>query len=161
MKYVSTRGGVSPVRFKDAVMMGLASDGGLMVPSAVPDVRAKLPNWARLTYPELAFEVIRVFSDDINEDVLKRMTEESYSGFGHADVAPLRGVGSLHVLELFHGPTLAFKDFALQFLGELFSHILLERGQTLNILGATSGDTGSAAIHACLLYTSPSPRDRG
>ena len=148
MKYVSTRGGVSPVRFKDAVMMGLASDGGLMVPYAVPDVRAKLPNWARLTYPELAFEVIRVFSDDINEDVLKRMTEESYSGFGHADVAPLRGVGSLHVLELFHGPTLAFKDFALQFLGELFSHILLERGQTLNILGATSGDTGSAAIHA-------------
>lgn len=148
MKYVSTRGGVSPVRFKDAVMMGLASDGGLMVPYAVPDVRAKLPNWARLTYPELAFEVIRVFSDDINEDVLKRMTEESYSGFGHADVAPLRGVGSLHVLELFHGPTLAFKDFALQFLGELFSHILLERRQTLNILGATSGDTGSAAIHA-------------
>ncbi len=148
MEYVSTRGGVSPVRFKDAVMMGLASDGGLMVPYAVPDVRAKLPNWARLTYPELAFEVIRVFSDDINEDVLKRMTEESYSGFGHADVAPLRGVGSLHVLELFHGPTLAFKDFALQFLGELFSHILLERGQTLNILGATSGDTGSAAIHA-------------
>ena len=128
--------------------MGLASDGGLMVPYAVPDVRAKLPNWARLTYPELAFEVIRVFSDDINEDVLKRMTEESYSGFGHADVAPLRSVGSLHVLELFHGPTLAFKDFALQFLGELFSHILLERGQTLNILGATSGDTGSAAIHA-------------
>ena len=148
MKYVSTRGGVSPVRFKDAVMMGLASDGGLMVPDAVPDVRAKLPNWSRLTYPELAFEVIRVFSDDINEDVLKRMTEESYAGFGHADVAPLRGVGSLHVLELFHGPTLAFKDFALQFLGELFSHILLERGQTLNILGATSGDTGSAAIHA-------------
>ena len=148
MKYVSTRGGVSPVRFKDAVMMGLASDGGLMVPYVVPDVRAKLPNWARLTYPELAFEVIRVFSDDINEDVLKRMTEESYSGFGHADVAPLRGVGSLHVLELFHGPTLAFKDFALQFLGELFSHILLERRQTLNILGATSGDTGSAAIHA-------------
>ena len=148
MKYVSTRGGVSPVRFKDAVMMGLASDGGLMVPEAVPDVSAKLQNWSHLTYPELAFEVIRVFSDDINEDVLKRMTEESYAGFGHADVAPLRGVGSLHVLELFHGPTLAFKDFALQFLGELFSHILLERGQTLNILGATSGDTGSAAIHA-------------
>ena len=148
MKYVSTRGGVSPVRFKDAVMMGLASDGGLMVPDVVPDVSAKLQNWSRLTYPELAFEVIRVFSDDINEDVLKRMTEESYSGFGHADVAPLRDVGSLHVLELFHGPTLAFKDFALQFLGELFSHILLERGQTLNILGATSGDTGSAAIHA-------------
>ena len=148
MKYVSTRGGVSPVRFKDAVMMGLASDGGLMVPDAVPDVSAKLQNWSRLTYPELAFEVIRVFSDDINEDVLKRMTEESYAGFGHTDVAPLRGVGSLHVLELFHGPTLAFKDFALQFLGELFSHILLERGQTLNILGATSGDTGSAAIHA-------------
>ena len=148
MKYVSTRGGVSPVRFKDAVMMGLASDGGLMVPDVVPDVSAKLQNWSRLTYPELAFEVIRVFSDDINEDVLKRMTEESYAGFGHTDVAPLRGVGSLHVLELFHGPTLAFKDFALQFLGELFSHILLERGQTLNILGATSGDTGSAAIHA-------------
>ena len=95
--------------------MGLASDGGLMVPDAVPDVSVKLQNWSSLTYPELAFEVIRVFSDDINEDVLKRMTEESYAGFGHADVAPLRGVGSLHVLELFHGPTLAFKDFALQF----------------------------------------------
>ena len=148
MKYVSTRGGVAPVRFKDAVMMGLASDGGLMVPEAVPDVSGKLPAWSGLTYPKLAFEVIRVFSDDISDADLKRMTEESYAGFGHADVAPLREVGSLHVLELFHGPTLAFKDFALQFLGELFSHILLERGQTLNILGATSGDTGSAAIHA-------------
>ena len=148
MKYVSTRGGVAPVRFKDAVMMGLASDGGLVVPEAVPDVSAKLSTWSGLTYPELAFEVIRVFSDDINDEDLKRMTRESYAGFGHADVAPLREVGSLQVLELFHGPTLAFKDFALQFLGELFSHILLERGQTLNILGATSGDTGSAAIHA-------------
>ena len=148
MKYVSTRGGVAPVRFKDAVMMGLASDGGLVVPEAVPDVSAKLSTWSGLTYPELAFEVIRVFSDDINDEDLKRMTRESYAGFGHADVAPLREAGSLQVLELFHGPTLAFKDFALQFLGELFSHILLERGQTLNILGATSGDTGSAAIHA-------------
>ena len=148
MKYVSTRDGVAPVRFKDAVMMGLASDGGLVVPEAVPDVSAKLSTWSGLTYPELAFEVIRVFSDDINDEDLKRMTRESYAGFGHADVAPLREVGSLQVLELFHGPTLAFKDFALQFLGELFSHILLERGQTLNILGATSGDTGSAAIHA-------------
>ena len=97
MKYIDTRGGVSQIRFKDAVMMGLASDGGLMVPEAVPDVSGKLPAWSRLTYPELAFEVIRVFSDDINEDVLKRMTEESYSGFGHADVAPLRGIGSLRV----------------------------------------------------------------
>jgi len=148
MKYLSTRGGVAPVRFKDAVMMGLASDGGLMVPEAVPDVSGKLSAWSGLTYPELAFEVIRVFSDDISDADLKRMTEESYAGFDHADVAPLREVGSVHVLELFHGPTLAFKDFALQFLGELFSHILLERGQTLNILGATSGDTGSAAIHA-------------
>ena len=128
--------------------MGLASDGGLMVPDLVPDVSAKLMAWSGLTYPQLAFEVIRVFCDDIVEDELRRMTEGSYAGFNHPDVAPLRNVGSLSVLELFHGPTLAFKDFALQFLGELFSHILLERNETLNILGATSGDTGSAAIQA-------------
>ena len=128
--------------------MGLASDGGLMVPDLVPDVSAKLTAWSGLTYPQLAFEVVRVFCDDIVEDELRRMTEGSYAGFNHPDVAPLRNVGSLSVLELFHGPTLAFKDFALQFLGELFSHILLERNETLNILGATSGDTGSAAIQA-------------
>ena len=128
--------------------MGLASDGGLMVPDLVPDVSAKLTAWSGLTYPQLAFEVIRVFCDDIVEDELRRMTEGTYAGFNHPDVAPLRNVGSLSVLELFHGPTLAFKDFALQFLGELFSHILLERNEILNILGATSGDTGSAAIQA-------------
>ena len=80
MKYVSTRGGVAPVRFKDAVMMGLASDGGLVVPEAVPDVSAKLSTWSGLTYPELAFEVIRVFSDDINDEDLKRMTRKVTRG---------------------------------------------------------------------------------
>ena len=99
-------------------MMGLASDGGLMVPEAVPDVSSKLSAWSGLTYPELAFEVIRVFSDDISDADLKRMTEESYAGFDHADVAPLESDRS--TCWSCSGPTLAFKDFALQFLGELF-----------------------------------------
>ncbi|MFZ9128290.1 MAG: threonine synthase, partial [Pseudomonadales bacterium] len=146
MQYVSTRGGVAPIGFKDAILMGLATDGGLIVPDVVPSAEGHLDEWVGLSYSELAFQVIRLFSDDISDEDLARMVAASYSRFDHPSVAPLVDVGSLSVLELFHGPTLAFKDIALQFLGELFAHVLSERGQTLNILGATSGDTGSAAI---------------
>ncbi|MEW6277969.1 MAG: threonine synthase [Candidatus Eremiobacterota bacterium] len=140
MRYVSTRGGVAPVSFRSAVMMGLAEDGGLLVPERVPSVGP-----ARSGYAELALEVMRPFADDVPElDELIRAAYalETYLG----PVAPLRPVGDRFVLELFHGPTLAFKDVALQLLGRLFESTLALQGGRLNILAATSGDTGSAAI---------------
>ena len=146
MKYRSTRGGVSGLSFSQAVMMGLASDGGLLVPESIPDVSVRLAEWQGLSYPELASEVMAPFVGDIDEAVFKKLVLRSYKSFQHPEVAPLVKVGGVHILELFHGPTLAFKDIALQFLGELFSHILTEQDAVLNILGATSGDTGSAAI---------------
>jgi threonine synthase len=147
MQYISTRGGISPIAFKDAVMMGLATDGGLLLPESIPDVRAELANWATLPYPELAYEVMSRFIDDIPEAELRQLVNSAYATFDHPDTTPVVPHNGVHILELFHGPTLAFKDVALQFLGNLFEYILAERGSTLNILGATSGDTGSAAIH--------------
>jgi len=146
MKYISTRGGVEPLDFKDAVMMGLASDGGLLIPQSFPDVRAQLNAWKKLNFSELALEIFSLYITDIPREDLKKLIEESYSTFDHAKVCPLTKLKDLSVLELFHGPTLAFKDVALQFLGKLFAYILEERNSCLNILGATSGDTGSAAI---------------
>lgn len=146
MKYKSTRGGVSGVPFKDAVMMGLATDGGLLIPEFFPPVAHRLGSLRDLSYTELATEIMGLFIDDISEAELAGLVERSYRSFDDPLVTPLIRVGDIHVLELFHGPTLAFKDIALQFLGELFDHILQERGEQLNILGATSGDTGSAAI---------------
>lgn len=146
MKYVSTRGRTEPVPFKDAVIMGLATDGGLLVPQFIPDVSKELNKWSGLAYAGLAFEIIRLFADDIPENDLQRLIEASYSTFADSRVTPVKKVGSLYILELFHGPTLSFKDIALQLLGNLFEYILAERNQSLNILGATSGDTGSAAI---------------
>lgn len=146
MKYVSTRGRTDPVPFKDAVIMGLATDGGLLVPQFIPDVSKELNKWSGLAYAGLAFEIIRLFADDIPENDLQRLIEASYSTFADSRVTPVKKVGSLYILELFHGPTLSFKDIALQLLGNLFEYILAERNQSLNILGATSGDTGSAAI---------------
>jgi len=145
MKYISTRGEMEPVGFQDAVMTGLAPDGGLLLPESLPEVSDKLEAWAKLPYRELAFEVMSLFSD-LPENDLKKLIEKSYSTFRHPEVTPLLKVGGLHILELWHGPTLAFKDVALQFLGNLFEYILEQRGGELNILGATSGDTGSAAI---------------
>lgn len=146
-QYISTRGGCEPLGFCDAVITGLAPDGGLLLPAAVPDVRGKLDRWRRLSYPELAAEVMDCFIDgDLPRGVLDALVQRSYETFAHEDVVPIVPVGDLHVMELFHGPTLAFKDIALQFLGNLFEHILEERDAKLNILGATSGDTGSAAI---------------
>ncbi|HEY5652788.1 MAG TPA: threonine synthase [Pontiella sp.] len=147
MKYISTRGRMEPVEFQDAVMTGLAPDGGLLLPEVLPNVEDKLAAWSKLSYTDLAFEVMSLFATDIPAGDLKKLINDSYSTFDHPEVAPSVEVGTLWILELFHGPTLAFKDVALQFLGNLFSYILEHRGGQLNILGATSGDTGSAAIH--------------
>ena len=146
IRYISTRGAQAPLAFKEAVMTGLARDGGLLIPDRIPDVADRLEEWKDLDYPDLAFEIIRLFADDISDARLKELVAGAYSTFAHPDVAPVRQVGGLRILELFHGPTLAFKDIALQFLGRLFEEILEERNARLNILAATSGDTGSAAI---------------
>lgn len=146
IRYISTRGAQTPLAFKDAVMTGLARDGGLLIPDRIPDVSSLLEDWNDLDYPDLAFEIIRLFTDDIPEARLRELIRGAYSTFAHPEVAPVRKVGPLHILELYHGPTLAFKDIALQFLGRLFEEILEERKGRLNILAATSGDTGSAAI---------------
>ncbi len=146
MKYQSTRGGVSGLSFKDAVLMGLASDGGLLVPESIPDVSDRLGDFTSLSYVELAVEIMSLFIDDIDKARLAELVEKSYSTFDHKLVTPLVKVGDVHILELFHGPTLAFKDVALQFLGNVFELILKENDARVKILGATSGDTGSAAI---------------
>ncbi len=147
MNYISTRGGMAPIGFQDAIMTGLAPDGGLLLPESLPNIEDKLGEWAKLSYTELAFEVIRLFATDVPDGDLKKLIDDSYATFNHPEVAPSVEVGDFQILELFHGPTLAFKDVALQFLGNLFGYILEQRGGRLNILGATSGDTGSAAIH--------------
>ena len=148
MRYLSTRGGIKPIPFKETVLMGLAEDGGLILPEAIPRVKEEdLARWQKLPYPELAFEVMRLFIDDIPREDLKDLIQRAYASFAHPEVCPVVKKGPVWILELFHGPTLAFKDVALQFLGNLFEYLLLEKGAKLNILGATSGDTGSAAIY--------------
>jgi threonine synthase len=149
MRYLSTRGGVDPVSFSQAVMMGLATDGGLLLPEAFPQLAAEtLSHWAELSFRELAVEVMLPYvEEDISRAELEELVERSYTGFAHPEVTPLVPVGEQHILELFHGPTAAFKDVALQFLGNLFELLLRRSGGRLNILGATSGDTGSAAIY--------------
>ncbi len=149
MKYVSTRGQVEPVEFQDAVLMGLAEDEGLIIPESIPDVAGRLGEWKSLGYSELAFEILRLFVGDIPEADLKSLIEKTYGrAFNPAPAVTVK-VGPVYILELWHGPTLAFKDIALQLLGNLFEYILARRGGSLNILGATSGDTGSAAIAGC------------
>ncbi|MGH8708617.1 MAG: threonine synthase [Burkholderiales bacterium] len=147
MRYVSTRGGGAPQRFSDILLEGLAPDGGLYVPQAWP--RADLDAWRALDYPGLAHAVLAGFADDLPR--LREIVAATYTraAFGSDEIAPLRTLArGLHLLGLSSGPTLAFKDIALQLLGRLFEHVLAERGATLNILGATSGDTGSAAEQA-------------
>lgn len=148
MQYISTRGGIAAVSFTEAVMMGLATDGGLLLPRTIPRVdRTTFDSWQGLSYQELAFEVMSRFIDDIPVADLKSLIARSYSTFSHPEVAPLVHFNGLHLLELFHGPTLAFKDIALQFLGNLFEYLLARNDSFMNIVGATSGDTGSAAIY--------------
>ncbi len=152
MKYISTRGKGSPQSFEQVLLTGLAPDGGLYVPAELPHFDAnKIASWKSLSYPELALQIITPFiGDEIDSDALRRIVIESYSEFGHPDVAPLARIGENEwILELFHGPTLAFKDFALQVLGRLLDHVLTKRQQKVIILGATSGDTGSAALEGC------------
>ncbi len=148
MRYTSTRGQVQELSFKDAVMMGLADDGGLILPTSIPRLTAgDIAGLGKLAYPELAFQIISRFAADIPAADLKTLIERSYGTFTHPEVTPVVHHDGLYILELFHGPTLAFKDLALQFLGNLFEYLLKERGEKMNILGATSGDTGSAAIY--------------
>lgn len=147
MKYISTRGQIAPIGFKDAIMMGLATDGGLLLPERIPSLRRQtLDAWQELPYRELAFQVMSLFATDIPEDDLRRLIYTSYDSFDNKEITPLVRENGVYILELFHGPTLAFKDVALQFLGNLFEYLLKERGERMNIVGATSGDTGSAAI---------------
>jgi len=148
MQYISTRGGIAPVSFKQAVMMGLATDGGLLLPVSIPEIPAEtVDQWRKLSYPELASAVLGLFIDDIPTADLRELVERSYCTFNHPEITPLVKQGDCYILELFHGPTLAFKDVALQFLGNVFEYLLKESGGKMNILGATSGDTGSAAIY--------------
>ncbi|GIQ69303.1 threonine synthase [Xylanibacillus composti] len=149
MKYMSTRGQVPPIGFTEAVLMGLADDGGLLVPEHIPQLDgAILKQWQNLSYPELAAEVFSLFTgDDIPREDLKQLAENSYATFRHEDVTPVRKLDDRrYVLELFHGPTFAFKDVALQFLGNLYSYISQKTNSIIHILGATSGDTGASAI---------------
>jgi threonine synthase len=138
--------------FTDVLLAGLAYDGGLYVPEAWPRLSVEtMRSWRGLPYADLAFEIIRLFTGDaIAEDDLRRLIRQAYAAFGHAAVTPLRQLDErLWLMELFHGPTLAFKDVALQLLGRLFDHVLQAQGRRITIVGATSGDTGSAAIEAC------------
>ena len=148
MRYSSTRGQVKNLMFEDAVMMGLADDGGLLVPNELPFVESNLDKWRLLSFTELSLEIMLLFtSGRIPREELMSMVKQSYASFRHPEITPIKSVGKLHILELFHGPTFAFKDVALQFLGNLFAFFLRKRNHPLRILGATSGDTGSAAIH--------------
>lgn len=151
MKFLSTRGQTPALGFSDAVATGLAPDGGLFLPEKLPDFSGDLKRFEPLGYADLCFEFLRVFATDIPAETLREIVAQSYTKFAHPDIAPLKPLAkNLYVLELFHGPTLAFKDFALQLLGNLYAHQCRVRHETINVLGATSGDTGAAAIHGLL-----------
>lgn len=152
MSYHSTRGQAPTLAFDDVLLAGLARDGGLYLPEQWPHFsREDLASFAGLSYAELAVRVMMPFLDGtIAEEDFAALVRDAYRGFGHESVAPLKQLGRNDwLLELFHGPTLAFKDYALQLLGRLFDHVLSRKGRRVTIVGATSGDTGSAAIEAC------------
>ncbi len=151
MDYVSTRGQAPRLSFEEAMLTGLARDGGLYVPETVPTLsHADIAAMAGLPYEEIAFRVMRPFAGNtFTDSEFGEIIEKSYAGFGHAARAPLKQLGpNHHLLELFHGPTLAFKDFAMQLIGQMFQVSLSRRSDRVTIVGATSGDTGSAAIEA-------------
>ncbi len=151
MRYVSTRGQAPALNFEDTMLTGLAPDGGLYVPEAVPVLSAeKIAGLCRADYEGVAFEVVKPFvGATFTDDELKDLISTAYDGFGHVARAPLRQIDrGLWLCELFHGPTLAFKDFAMQLIGRMFQSVLARRGERITIVGATSGDTGSAAIEA-------------
>ncbi|MCU6712669.1 threonine synthase [Paenibacillus sp. J5C_2022] len=149
MDYISTRGKVGNIGFIDAFMMGLGNDGGLLVPSAIPVISAEtLQQWEKLSYQELVMAIFSYYTNgEIPEEDLKQMVEASYSTFRHEEVTPVRKLHEgTYLLELFHGPTFAFKDIALQFMGQLYSYVATKYNKKIHILGATSGDTGASAI---------------
>ncbi|HCP81070.1 MAG TPA: threonine synthase [Octadecabacter sp.] len=151
MKYVSTRGTAPELTFEEAMMTGLARDGGLYVPDVIPTLSHEdIAAMAGQSYEEIAFTVMRPFiGDTFTDDEFRDLIEAAYAGFNHAARAPLKQLDSNHfLLELFHGPTLAFKDFAMQLIGQMFQASLTRSGKRITIVGATSGDTGSAAIEA-------------
>jgi len=152
MKYFSSRGGMDPQDFSEILLEGLAPDGGLAVPEFYPQVALHvLESWKHLSYGELAFEVLKPYATDIPEADLKALTTKTYTKavYGTEEITPVRELfDGMKVLELSNGPTLAFKDMAMQLLGNLFEYQLARTNRELNILGATSGDTGSAAEYA-------------
>ena len=150
MEFVSTRGGMEPANFSDILLEGLAPDGGLVVPKEVPHVElSEIESWRGLAYPQLAAKVIGKLWTDIDIADLEGICERAYGAQFSNDIVPLRKIDEqITLVGLSEGPTLAFKDMAMQFLGEAIPYVLTKRGQTLNILGATSGDTGSAAEYA-------------
>ena len=151
MQYVSTRGTAPVLDFGQAMMTGLARDGGLYVPQTIPRMTGgDIAALAGVTYEEAAFRVMRPFMGDLFSDAeFKGLIAKAYAGFGHAARAPLVQLAPNHfLLELFHGPTLAFKDFAMQLIGQMMQAALAKSGSRITIVGATSGDTGSAAIEA-------------
>jgi threonine synthase len=152
MKYISTRGQSPAIGFEDIVTSGLAPDGGLYMPESIPKFSLKeIQSWKDLRYDQLAFRIIYPFVEgSISSSDITRILHESYKDFTFSRVAPLEPMFSgYYLLELYHGPTLAFKDFALQLLGRLLNHVLKKRREDVVIIGATSGDTGSAAIEGC------------
>lgn len=152
MRYVSSRGAAPALSFEDVLLTGLARDGGLYVPAAWPQLKRKsIARLAGLTYPAIAAEVMQPFiGKAISRAAFGKIVDDTYAVFRHQAVAPLTEIGEgIWLQELFHGPTLAFKDVALQLVGRLYDHILKKRGRRVTIIGATSGDTGSAALEAC------------
>ena len=158
MKWKSTRE-LNPnnnYEFTDVLLMGPASDGGLIIPETIPQLSdEKINSWKNLSYRDLMFEVISLFctDDDIPNTTLKNLIDKSYDRFREEEVVKLSEVANKYILELYHGPTFSFKDVALQFIGELYNYVAKTKGSKINVLGATSGDTGSAAIHA--IYNNP------
>ena len=152
MRYISTRGNMSPKTFSEVVLSGLSSDGGLAIPESYPKIiESELEEWRNLNYPDLAFKIISKFVDDIPETDLRGIIDRTYTSeaFHNDEITPLKTLEpGIHILGLSNGPTLAFKDIAMQFLGNLFEYVLARSGKELNILGATSGDTGSSAEYA-------------
>ncbi|MFT5869513.1 MAG: threonine synthase, partial [Paracoccaceae bacterium] len=151
MRYVSTRGSAPDLSFEEAMLTGLARDGGLYVPAEVPTLsHSEIAAMAGQSYEEVAYRVMRPFiGEAFGDSEFGQIIERAYSVFGHDARAPLVQLQANHyLLELFHGPTLAFKDFAMQLIGQMFQVSLGRRGQRVTIVGATSGDTGAAAIEA-------------
>lgn len=152
MKYISTRGKTSPKNFSEVLLAGLADDGGLYMPEDYPRIaEATLHEWRSLSYAELAFQIMSLYITDIPGADLRTLINKTYTAevFGSEDITPVRALrDGIRIQGLSGGPTLAFKDIAMQFLGHAFEYVLAKEGKTLNIIGATSGDTGSAAEYA-------------